>query len=376
MSGEGADRLRSPLPYRHAEIAVRRPSRRSRRTCNAWRNTPVLSSNEERIFPFLSAPWQRQASDFGGRLRITPGSLGTKKDEAAKEHIEKIEEFKYKPDHLLIYSDGSLRNLHGFRRVGAGVVIYHEEAEVYARSMGLGAKAEVYDGELTGLLMGARGASKFLEDHPDVKHVHIFADKTAAINAIFNPLPRAGQLISHNFHKTISKLLDDDPARTVEIVWAPGHKKIRGNERADELAKAGVELGATVSGTRCNALRRAKEKMKNAWVKAWKAAPNTGRYAIANQFPPSLKHTKHFDTQREVFGRLVQCRTGHAFIGEYYKQFVPDENVDCPCGEALQTREHILCDCPRYQPHRHILSTASRDLSLSEILGTKKGIEA
>ncbi|KAF7980442.1 hypothetical protein HWV62_38290 [Athelia sp. TMB] len=57
-------------------------------------------------------------------------------------------------------------------------------------------------------------------------------------------------------------------------------------------------------------------------------------------------------------------------------QFVPDENVDCPCGEALQTREHILCDCPRYQPHRHILSDASRDLSLPEILGTKKGIEA
>ena len=84
---------------------------------NAWRG------GRERIFPFLSAPWQRRASDFGGRLRISSASLGTKKDEAAKEHIERIEEFKYKPDRLLVYSDGSLRNLHGFRRVGAGVVI-------------------------------------------------------------------------------------------------------------------------------------------------------------------------------------------------------------------------------------------------------------
>lgn len=209
-----------------------------------------------------------------------------------------------------------------------------------------------------------------------MKHIHIFADNTAAINAIFDPLPRAGQLISHNFHTTISKLLDDDPSRTVEIVWAPGHKNIRGNERADELAKAGVELGAMISGTRSNALHRAREKMKTAWVKEWKASPNTGRYAIANRFPPSLKHTKHFNTSRKVFGRIVQCRTGHAFIGEYYKQFVPSENVDCPCGAEFQTREHILCECPRYETHREILSKASKHLSLPEILGTKKGIEA
>ncbi|KAJ3850085.1 hypothetical protein EV368DRAFT_46013 [Lentinula lateritia] len=72
----------------------------------------------------------------------------------------------------------------------------------------------------------------------------------------------------------------------------------------------------------------------------------------------------------------MQCRTGHAFLGEYYSQFVPNKNIDCPCGEELQTREHILRACPRYVDHRHTLQKASEDICLKDILGTSEGIEA
>ncbi|KAF7350488.1 RnaseH domain transposon factor [Mycena venus] len=98
---------------------------------------------------------------------------------------------------------------------------------------------------------------------------------------------------------------------------------------------------------------------------------------MANRFPPSMKPTTHFTSlKREVFGRVTQCRIGHCFSGEYYNRFVPSENVNCPCGEELQTREHILRTCPRYEDHRHLLRSVSRDISLPEILGTKDGIAA
>ncbi|KAJ6453146.1 hypothetical protein C8R45DRAFT_847281, partial [Mycena sanguinolenta] len=45
-------------------------------------------------------------------------------------------------------------------------------------------------------------------------------------------------------------------------------------------------------------------------------------------------------------------------------------------GEHFQSREHLLCECPRYEDQRHILREASRDLSLPELLGTKEGIAA
>jgi len=81
--------------------------------------------------------------------------------------------------------------------------------------------------------------------------------------------------------------------------------------------------------------------------------------------------------RREIFGRLVQCRTGHGYMGDYYRRFViKEEQLGCPCGEPLQTRDHILAVCPIYEHFREDLRQASRDISLPEILGTTKGIKA
>ncbi|KAL6301214.1 hypothetical protein BKA93DRAFT_696838, partial [Sparassis latifolia] len=57
----------------------------------------------------------------------------------------------------------------------------------------------------------------------------------------------------------------------------------------------------------------------------------------------------------ETFGRLVQCRTGHSFSGDQYKSFVRTEDTACPCGAQLQTRRHVLQECPRYNAERPIL---------------------
>ncbi|KAJ7745025.1 hypothetical protein B0H14DRAFT_2159448, partial [Mycena olivaceomarginata] len=38
------------------------------------------------------------------------------------------------------------------------------------------------------------------------------------------------------------------------------------------------------------------------------------------------------------------CRTGHGHLGEYYSRFVLSEDVDCTCGEAFQSHEHVLCE--------------------------------
>lgn len=126
-------------------------------------------------------------------------------------------------------------------------------------------------------------------------------------------------------------------------------------------------------------MRRAKENTQKKWRKEWRAETKTGRFAISNRIEPSLKKTMQFTLlhkKREIFGRLVQCRTGHAYIGEYYSKFVPSKNTDCICGEPLQTREHILRECPEYEAHRNILRKFSRDISIPEILGTKDGIYA
>ena len=90
----------------------------------------------------------------------------------------------------------------------------------------------------------------------------------------------------------------------------------------------------------------------------------------------ALKPREHFThTRRSIYGRLIQCRAGHAFMGEYYNKHVPTEDRTCPCGDPLQSRDHILTACPTYENQRQALKDASEDLVTSDILGTKEGIE-
>jgi hypothetical protein len=143
-------------------------------------------------------------------------------------------------------------------------------------------------------------------------------------------------------------------------------------------------LRTTLSGTksRSNAKRRSKTTTTKIWQQEWKNTNMSGRFAISNRFQPSLNPTKHFlnlKDKREVFGPVLQCRTGHAYTGEFRQSFLPlsPDPTTCPCdNESLETRAHILIDCPRYDQHRYILKKASKHLALPVILGTDNGIAA
>ncbi|KAJ7506851.1 hypothetical protein B0H11DRAFT_1643789, partial [Mycena galericulata] len=71
-------------------------------------------------------------------------------------------------------------------------------------------------------------------------------------------------------------------------------------------------------------------------------------------------------------GSPVQCRTGHACIGEYHTKFVPSKiiRMGCRCGELFQMREYILLT-----RHRDVRHEASNQISITDILGREKGIQ-
>ena len=115
------------------------------------------------------------------------------------------------------------------------------------------------------------------------------------------------------------------------------------------------------------------------WKWIWRNRPQNRRYGPANRIPPSLQPTPHFKAlhnQREIFGCLIQCRTGHSYFEDYYQSTVPSENISCPCGEEIQTRKHIIGTCPQYENHRQILRNVSNSIYMPDILGTKQGIAA
>ncbi|KAJ7233047.1 hypothetical protein C8J57DRAFT_1382723 [Mycena rebaudengoi] len=119
-------------------------------------------------------------------------------------------------------------------------------------------------------------------------------------------------------------------------------------------------VNATITLT--HAKRATRERALAGWTEKWKKTYPGGRFGPADRIPPAWKPKSHFtSTKREVYGRLIQCRTGHAFLGEYYTKF---------------TREHVLRECERYEEHRGVLREVSAEISGPDILGTEKGIQA
>lgn len=357
-----------------------------KRTTQLQNIAQLTNPKYERIFPFSTLPWRRVKADFGTQLHFVPPPAKEKDNDKKKQQQKLVEEHQKKLSTLLsstynicIYTDGSLKPIHRVKRAGAGLVAYRGNQEVFSRSIGLGCHAESYDGEIVALSYAAGMAANFSAQDNTVTYWQFFTDSAASVEAIFDTSPKPGQLYCSNFYHKVVEFLDSHSSHTVEVAWVPSHIGIQGNERADALAKRGMEQVNEAEWNRslANVRQMSRVWAEREWKKTWETRPVHGWFAIANQIPPSLKPTQRLkDTPRELFGRLVQCRTGHAYTGEYYSQFAPNENINCPCGEELQTREHILRICHRYEDSRHILRKASQDICLKDILGTKEGIEA
>ena len=342
------------------------------------------SHDQERIDPFSSPPWRRTHSIFPDRFNINTCPPNTDKVKARDDHNKTISDYHKNPNVLCIYTDGSKIFRSGFYRIGAAATVMHEGREVAFDRLGLGGHAEVFDAEMAALAIGAQKADEFIQHTPNITHIAFFTDNAAATTAISDPKPKTAQFFALKFHNIIRPLLTTHENLKISISWCPSHCGIPGNERADKLAKEATELERQTPYTvsHSNARRRAKSSILKLWQIEWSSSPKVGRYAIANRIKPSLNPTPHFKNlkdKREIFGRITQCRTGHSYTGEFRRSFLPlsPDPETCPCdNETLETRTHILRECPRYTQHRNILRTASRDIAIPEILGSKEGIAA
>ncbi|KAH0580981.1 hypothetical protein H2248_012132 [Termitomyces sp. 'cryptogamus'] len=214
------------------------------------------------------------------------------------------------------------------RTTGWGVVGYYMDNEVFKEWGSLGRKAEVYDTELTGIARAMKAAREYADHNRRVKHVHIYADNTAAVTSVYKPKPKPGQLQMIRTTRAVDSFLEQDGERMVNIEWCPGHEEVIGNERADEEAKAEAEMWTRDHTTLTNAKRTAKEKALSRWVREWRRSPPSGGFAIANRLEPRWKPREHVThTPREVFSRMTQCRTKHAFLGVLAKTVLKYANM-------------------------------------------------
>ncbi|KAG8762074.1 hypothetical protein FRC11_011339, partial [Ceratobasidium sp. 423] len=179
------------------------------------------------------------------------------------------------------------------------------------------------------------------------------------------------QTASIMFRNAVDNFLAHHPNATAEIHWVPGHESVAGNERADMLAKEGGLAPPTPFFAHSITWARAhsKDRVVRDRGRQYAAASHPPHVAQSLPRPPSWKpsYVYTLDPSRGVHTRLNQLILGHGFFGEYYRRFVPTEDVGCPCGNvSAQSASHILYDCPLHAEARMSLCKALPFLSLVE----------
>ena len=134
------------------------------------------------------------------------------------------------------------------------------------------------------------------------------------------------------------------------LQWIPAHRGIRGNEKADELAKEGSKMDQPP--TRLS-YREARTLIKHRW-----STPFTNNHLGYKPHQDPL-HLLTRAQQTTIF----RLRTGHCYLKAHLRRIGVAESARCDCGEGDQTPAHVLQTCPLFNQLRTRIWPSPADLS-------------
>ena len=279
-------------------------------------NTDDIERNNRTTY----APWFLKKPKVILDLTIHP-----KKETPAsiyKEHLGAILE-TYKHVHK-IYTDGSKDE----NAVGSA-----SHSKIGDNCCGLNPNATIFTAECHALEMALSTINR--SNHKDFM---ILTDSLSALLDISHLNLKCQRV--KNIIQLYSQMTNN--GKSIHFCWIPSHVGIGGNERADELAKVGLELNPSNSPIPYTDYKTAIHKfILSRWQERWNQQIDNKLYNIQNNlglWPGASQHRR----RDEIV--LARIRMGHTQLTHSYR-IKKDDPPECfSCAETLTVR-HIMIEC-------------------------------
>jgi ribonuclease HI len=220
---------------------------------------------------------------------------------------------------------------------GYGYVVYEGQEEVATGYASTHPVSVVFDADALGAL---RRMQQAVKDHPG-EPITTCADNTSALWCSQKDASDTSQGVFKQIHQLMDK-------HDMTLRWIPGHTNIKGNERADELAKIGIiasrdpESLPTAAGMKARAARETRDMASKWWLGEETSRPSGFEEAqiVCNPrtCPAALK------LPRRILGWHLATISAHGDYKWYHDRYHHmDAEVHCPCGYAKGPEHMVRC---------------------------------
>ena len=247
-----------------------------------------------------------------------------------------------------LYTDSSKTD----NGVGAGFAIYRNKKEIMAESHRLEDYCTVFQAEVFAIFEAIRALlhSDCIEN---LKFLKIFSVSSATLLALKKRKIRS-RIVLYTL-KNLNRLAERGVK--ISLVWIKAHVGHVGNERADELAKRGTELGdediVWVARPFLDLTQSIEDKVRKSWTLRWESYKEARMSKQFYKHPCSSQAKQLLKMCREEITIIITTTTGHNDLRYHHSLRNPTIPPICRlCGLEDETFFHLFTTCPRLNENR------------------------
>ena len=258
---------------------------------------------------------------------------------------------------IAVFTDGSRMSSDDSPRSGSGVAIYDHGLDpdpVRSGRYFLGEFATVYQAELFAIIKSVPLIKDYLtERNLYGERVRIYVDNQSVLATLDNPIFHTKlSLRCRNALNYLGRLTP------VSLHWIKAHAEFEGNEKADELAKAGALLQDVPPEDIPLAVSQVFNFVEARYKGKWTQHYTSCSLSQSKVWFPGLDlvKSKHVaKLSRNSISRFGRFISGHCFLRrQNVLTHLRNDTIICRlCGEDEERAEHIIRYCPALWRERH-----------------------